>query len=69
MMRVLVVVLVVQCSFIFIIFTVVIVKQLLVQPLQLCPETPPGLGSHHSIHTTWTFYIPSGLKQKGVASS
>jgi len=44
MVRVLIVILVVQCSFLFVVFTVVIVKHLLVQPLQLCPETPPGLG-------------------------
>ena len=45
LMRVLIIVLVVQCSLLFIVFTVVIVRQLmLVQPLRLCPDTPPALG-------------------------
>jgi len=68
-MRVLIIVLVVQCSLLFIVFTVVIVRQLmLVQPLRLCADTPPALGSitHCTLSTrrsTGCFEVKTGSVQ------
>jgi len=44
MLRVLVIVFIIQCSFFLIVFTAVAIKKLLVRPRKLCPEIPRGLG-------------------------